>query len=94
MFASRSFHAIDDAPFRLFCDHFLMANERTTATSLRLQLNGGEHCDARLSIIPRNRGGLPRIKVIIGGDAIMPRRGDNGRLDFKVPATAQLFVTW
>ena len=94
VFASRSFHRFDDAPFLLFCDHFLMASERTTATSLRLHLNGGEDCAARLSIIPLRKGALPPIKVIAGGDAIVPRDGDDGRLDYHVPATSQVFVTW
>jgi hypothetical protein len=94
IFASRSFHRFEGAPFLLFCDHFLMASERTTATSLRLQLNGGEDCDARLSVIPLEKTDLPAIKVMVGGDAIVPRKGDDGRLDFIIPATAQLFVTW
>jgi hypothetical protein len=94
VFASRSFHRIDGAPFLLFCDHFLMASERTTATSVRLQLNGGEGCAARLSVVPPGKGGLPAIKVIADGDSMVPRRGENGRLDFNVPATAQVFLTW
>ena len=94
VFASRSFHRIEGAPFMLFCDHFLMASERTTATSLRLQLNGGEDCAARLSVIPLEKAGVPAVKVTVSGDAIVPRKGDDGRLDFTVPATAQLFVTW
>ena len=94
VFASRSFHRIEGAPFLLFCDHFLMASERTTATSVRLQLNGGENCDARLSVVPLGKGGLPAIKVVAGGDSVLPRRGADGRLDFNVPATAQVFLTW
>ncbi|MDB5702993.1 MAG: hypothetical protein JWN66_109, partial [Sphingomonas bacterium] len=94
VFASRSFHRIDGAPFMLFCDHFLMASERTTASSVRLQLNGGEGCAARLSVIPLEKGGLPAIKVIADGDSVIPRRGKQGRLDYNVPATAQVFLTW
>lgn len=93
VFASRSFHRVEGAPFLLFCDHFLMASERTSATSLRLQLNGGEGCRARLSIIPLGRAKLPGVTLVAGGDDIAPQRQE-GRIDFHVPATGQIFLQW
>ncbi len=94
VFASRAFHRVPGAPFRFFCDHFLMASERTSSTSVRLQLNGGEGCAARLDVIALEKGGVPGIEVVAAGEPITPRRKKDGRLTYHVPANAQVFMTW
>jgi hypothetical protein len=40
VFVSRAFHDFDGAPFRLFCDHFLLATDRPSERALRFQLGG------------------------------------------------------
>src|SRR4051794_16335522 len=46
VFASRTFHEIENAPFRLFCDHFIVASEHTGDGALSIRLDGGETCMA------------------------------------------------
>lgn len=49
--ATRSFHEVEDAPFRLFCDHFLCSREHTGDKALRIRLDGGDGCTAQLSLV-------------------------------------------
>lgn len=41
VFASCSFHAVEAAPFRIFCDHFPVTSERTSEWSLSFGIDGG-----------------------------------------------------
>ena len=56
------------APFRIFCDHFLLASERPAERSLSFQLGGGEWCDAAVSLFARATPNCPTFKVsTVGG---------------------------
>ena len=95
VFATRSFHKVDDAPFRLFCDHFILAHERTNSRALSISLDGGENCTAMLSIIRDGGAKLPSITVqTAGGDVLRPRRSTADRIDYTVSASGRLVCAW
>lgn len=95
IYASRSHHLVMDAPFRLFCDHFIMASERTSEHTISIRLDGGETCVAMLSVIRTGRAKIPRVTVkTVGGDIIRSRRYGQERLDFHVPASGRLIISW
>lgn len=92
IFASRMFHHVEGAPFKLYCDHFLTASERTSPRSIILHLSGGETCEALLAIIP-NGSARPRVQVHSGATELVGR-SQAGRREFVVPARGSLRVTW
>lgn len=95
VFAALSFHNIEGAPFRLFCDHFIMARERTGDRAVSLRLDGGETCMAGLSLVRRPRQKLPACRLMTSdGDALRPYRESAERLDFRVPANARMILAW
>jgi len=95
VFATRSFHAVAEAPFSIFCDHFLRGSERIGDRSLSIMLDGGETCSAALSFIRQKRKRLPKIKVATaGGDALRARQRTKDRIDFTVPASGRLIISW
>jgi hypothetical protein len=95
IFAARSFHIVEDAPFRLFCDHFIMASERTSECVISIRLDGGEACVAMLSVVRVGWAKLPKVTVAtIGGDIIRARKQGSERLDFHVPASGRLILSW
>jgi hypothetical protein len=94
VFASRMFHPVSDAPFRLFCDHFIMASERTGDRAISVSLDGGETCKATLSLIRIGRAPLPKVRLTIGGDAVRPRARHADRIDFAVPACGRVVLSW
>jgi len=95
VFATRSFHNVEGAPFRLFCDHFIMAMERTGDRALSLRLDGGETCMAGLSLVRLPRRKLTKLKLSTAdGDALRPHSKTADRLDFRVPANGRLILSW
>ena len=95
VFATRAFHKIEDAPFDLYCDHFLRAIERTGDRSLTITLDGGETCTAGLSVVRRKRRKLTRTRVAtIGGDTLRAVETSEDRIDFRVPASGRLILSW
>ncbi|WP_292962884.1 hypothetical protein [Novosphingobium sp. UBA1939] len=95
VFASRCFHHVRDAPFRLFCDHFLVSSERPAERALSVQLLGCEEREAKLSMIRTGRAPLPRFTVTTaGGDRISPRAQAPDRIDFRLPASSRVSVIW
>ncbi len=95
VFASRMFHTVRDAPFRIFCDHFLLASERPSERSFSVQLGGGEGREARFSIIPLARRKLPNILVsTAAGEHVKAQDEEGGRKDFAVPADGRIKVVW
>ena len=94
IYATRAFHHIADAPFLLFCDHFIMTQERTGDRAISLRLDGGETCHANIRIVPLGRTKLPKMSLkTAAGEVIKPRRAD-GRIEFKVPASGRLILSW
>jgi len=95
VFASRAFHHVSGAPFRIFCDHFLLGSERTSSRSLNFQLNGGDACEAILSLIRLPRQKLPAFKVTTaGGDRIASHSSHADRVDYRVPANGRIMLNW
>ena len=95
IFATRSYHPVDDAPFTLYCNHFIRAMERTGKGVLSISLDGGETCTADLSLVRRKRCRLPKSRVVtVGGDTIRPHQTSADRIDYHVPANGRLVLTW
>ncbi|MBS0505514.1 MAG: hypothetical protein JSS55_17300 [Proteobacteria bacterium] len=95
IFATRAFHHVAGAPFRLYCDHFVRSMERVGDHALTIALDGGETCSARLSIVRLNRRRLGKIKIAtIGGDVLRPRRTSPDRIDFQIPASGRIVLNW
>lgn len=95
IFATRAFHDVEGAPFRLYCDHFVRAMERTGDHALTLTLGGGETCTAGLSLVRLKRRKLGKIEVkAVGGDVLRARETSADRIDYHVPANGRLVLTW
>jgi hypothetical protein len=95
VFATRAFHHVEGAPFRIYCDHFLRAIERTSGNTLTITLDGGEVSAAGVSIVRLKRRKLSTVTVAtIIGDAIAPKTRGPDRIDFDVPASGRLVVSW
>jgi hypothetical protein len=94
-FASRCFHHVADAPFRLFCDHFLAASDRTSDRSLSFQLGGDANNEAELSVLRLGRATLPRVKVTVDPSVeCKGRRHGKDRIAYRVPANAIVHLRW
>lgn len=95
IFATRSHYPVEDAPFRLYCNHFVRAFERTGERALSAALNGGETCFADVSLVRLPRRTLPNDSIVTaGGDAIRPHSVSKDRIDFRVPACGRFILTW
>jgi hypothetical protein len=95
VFATRAFHHVEGAPFRLYCDHFMRARERTGDRALTLTLDGGETCTAGLSFVRLKRRKLPTLRVTTaGGDILRPLASSDDRIDYRVPANGRVILTW
>ena len=95
IFASRAFHDVEGAPFRLCCDHFIMAYERTADKALSLRLDGGETCVAALSLIRMKRRKLPTVTLVTaGGDVLRHRSKDKDKIEFHLPANGRVILSW
>lgn len=94
VFATRAFHKIKDAPFLLYCDQFVRAIERTGDRALSITLDGGETRSANLRLIPLKGKGLPDTTLTTVGGEILCSDGSDGRIDYQVPASGRLILTW
>ena len=95
IFATRAFHNIDGAPFRLYCDQFVRAMEQTSERSLTIMLDGGETCTAGFSLVRLKRRKLPKPTVAtVGGDVLRPHHESPDRIDFRVPASGRIVLSW
>ena len=95
IFATRSHHPVSDAPFRLYCNHFIRASERTGDHAISIQLDGGETCLAEIALVRLPRRKLPRPRLVTaGGDPIRPRASSADRIEFTVPASGRVILSW
>ncbi len=95
VFATRAFHRFKDAPFTLFCDHFLLAVDRPSDRTLSFQLGGGESCSANLRILPQRRRKLPKISVLTAaGDRVRPHQEAADHIAFRIPAHGRVSLSW
>jgi hypothetical protein len=95
VFATRSIHFVGNAPFLIYCDHFVRAQERRGERALSMSLDGGETCTANLSLVRLPRKKLPKVKVATaGGDQVRAHCESDDRVDFYVPAYGRVVLTW
>ncbi len=95
VFATRSHHTVEGATFRIVCDHFVRAWERTGERVLTITLDGGETRAAGLSLVRSKRRKLPACRLATaGGRDIRPVRRSADRIDFSVPASGRLVLSW
>lgn len=95
IFATRAFHHVERSPFRLYCDHFVRAMERTAENALTVTLDGGETCTAGVSLVRLKRRKFGKIKITtVGGDVLRAHHKSGDRVDFRVPANGRFVLTW
>jgi len=95
IFASRSFHHVHGAPFRLYCDYLVRGIERTGDRALTVSLDGGETCTANLRLVRVKRRKLTKSTVTAAdGDVLRPHETSDDRIDYRVPANGRLVVSW
>ena len=95
VFASRAFHSVRDAPFRIFCDHFLLATHRPSETGLSFELGGSEGNEATILLIRTEQSPLPRFRVTDAtGKSIRANARSADRMEYRVPANAGITVSW
>jgi hypothetical protein len=95
IYATRAFHHVEGASFRLYCDHFVRARERTGDQALTITLDGGETCTAGLSLVRVKRRKLTTAKlIVVGGDVLRPHSVSADRVDYRVPANGRFVLTW
>lgn len=95
VFATRAFHAVEGAPFRLFCNLFVRAMDRIDDHMLSILLDGGETSAALVSLVRLKRRTFGRATMTTaGGDAIRAHRTSADRIDFHVPADGRVILTW
>ena len=95
VFATRAFHQVSGAPFRIFCDHFPVTSERTSERSLKFGLDGGHARNAVFSLSRLSGETLPRfILRTIAGDTLRPvtRRAD--LIEYQIPASGEISLHW
>jgi hypothetical protein len=95
VFATRAFHNVSDAPFRIFCDHFPVTSERTSTRSLTFGIDGGHARQASFRLVRSGRTPLPKFTLSIGdGPRVKPDRVSADRVDFTIPASGQVSLLW
>jgi len=95
IFAARCFHHVENAPFIMFCDHFLVGSQRTSKRSLSFQLVGDAANLARFSVIRTQGKRLPRFRVSGDpGGELRGTRKESGRIEFAIPANARVQLQW
>jgi len=95
VFASRMVHPVSDAPFRLCCDHLIMASERTGDRAISISLNGGETCTASLSLVRTGKQGLPNARLVTTrGETLRPKTSTAARIEYHLPANGRVILTW
>jgi hypothetical protein len=95
VFASRSFHNVPDAPFRIFCDHFPVTGERTSERSLTFGLDGRHARNAVVSLLRIAHGKLPRFTLrTVTGDVVRPFRRSPDLIEYRIPASGKVSLQW
>jgi len=95
VFASRAFHNVSGAPFRIFCDHFPVTSERTSTRSLTFGVQGGEAREAVFILVPVGRGRTTgSVLRTSTGDVLTPRRRRDRLVEYRIPATGEVSLHW
>lgn len=93
-FATRAFHKIENAPFLLYCDHFIMAKERTGEKAISIRLDGGETQIAQICLVPAGRARLPNVILKTARGQIVEPSRKAGTVTFCVPAAGRVLLGW
>jgi hypothetical protein len=95
VFATRSFHPIESAPFLLFCDTFVRAIHRIDEHTISLRLDGHEIVTARLALLP-DAEARDRLTAKLSDAHGRPidLEAREGRLETQVPANISLLLQW
>jgi hypothetical protein len=95
VFATRAFHNVSGASFRIFCDHFPVTSERTSQCSLTFGLDGGHAREAVFSLVRLPRGKLPKFTLrTIDGKLIRARRRSPDLVEYRIPARGEISLKW
>ncbi|HEX7752109.1 MAG TPA: hypothetical protein VF440_06870 [Novosphingobium sp.] len=95
IFATRAFHRVEDAPFVLFCDHFLRAITRLDHTALSLRIDGQDNQAAEFALVRAGRKALPEAIVrTLDGKVLEPRSRTKDAACYRVPAYSGLVLSW
>lgn len=93
VFATRSFHLLQGAPFRIYCDHFLLAIDRPSDRAVIVHLAGEGGREALLALCPVPRKRLPQVRVTCGDEVLRARRAGRRR-EFRCESGSTLELTW
>lgn len=93
VFAVRSFHRIEGAPFELFCDSFLLSMDRPRDRALIVSLAGAPECEALLALCALPGKRVPDVLVDVAGRPVRASRRPRRR-EYRVPAGATVELTW
>lgn len=95
IFATRAFHRVEDAPFVLFCDHFLRAITRLDHTALSLRIDGQDNQAAEFALVRAGRKALPEAIVrTLDGKVLEPRSRTKDAACYRVPAYSGQVLSW
>lgn len=95
VFASRAFHPVEGAPFRIFCDHFLLSPHRPAEQAMSFEVDGCDGNEARLILLRTGTAKLPSFTVTDReGTAIKPFARTAEQVEYRVPANAAIIVKW
>lgn len=95
VFATRAFHEVAGAPFRIFCDHFPVTSERTSERSLKLGLDGGHGRQAVFGLVRLEAGRMPKFRLrTIAGETLRPFRRSSDLVEYRIPASGEISLQW
>jgi hypothetical protein len=95
VFASRAFHRIEDAPFRVFCDHFVVSLARPRERALMIELAGAPRGEALLVFLREGAAKLPTIKVAAGTDEpVDPVAREDERAEYRIRSDLPIAIEW
>jgi hypothetical protein len=95
VFATRAFHQVSGAPFRLFCDHFPVTSERTSERSLTLGLDGGHARQAAFTLVRLKDCKLPKATLrTIDGRQVSPFHRGPDLVGYRIPASGEISLQW
>ena len=95
IFATRAFHHIGGAPFRLYCDMLVPVFEPVSERAVTITLNGGETCIASLTLVRLKYRKLGTVKVATEeGKDLRPHVRSADSITYHVPAKGQIQLIW
>lgn len=95
IFATRTLHRIEGAPFLLFCDSFVRALQHLDGHTVSLKIDGHEQGPVRLALLikGKRRSKLaPRLWTVTGEPLSFEKV--DGRFEAWVPANVALYLAW